>query len=207
MGEIPEWRIYCVADPRRHGRWRHDLRSEPATVDDAVTSASFPVPHFSVVILASQFQNCCTTSAEAACDAARPIRGPVDSPSHHFGGADAAGRRGAAHCGPRQRLEREGSAREALSAYDLAIDAARAHRPSAQLADILRWKGTLLRELGDPWPPNRCTRAVSRSRGAAVRRRHRERAELSRDRGAAPRRREAGAAPLRRGGVERRARG
>ncbi len=34
---------------------------EPATVDDAVTTASFPVPHFSVVILASQFQGCCTT--------------------------------------------------------------------------------------------------------------------------------------------------
>jgi hypothetical protein len=34
---------------------------EAATVDDAVTTASFPVPHFSVVILASQYQGCCTT--------------------------------------------------------------------------------------------------------------------------------------------------
>ncbi len=49
-----------------------------------------------------------------------------------------------------QRLEREGSAREALSAYDLAATLLEAHRPSAQLADILRWKGTLLRELGNP---------------------------------------------------------
>jgi tetratricopeptide (TPR) repeat protein len=49
-----------------------------------------------------------------------------------------------------QRLEREGSAREALSAYDLAVTLLEAHRPSAQLADILRWKGTLLRELGNP---------------------------------------------------------
>jgi hypothetical protein len=31
-----------------------------ATVDDAVTTASFPVPHFSVVILASQLGTCCT---------------------------------------------------------------------------------------------------------------------------------------------------
>lgn len=30
-----------------------------ATVNDALTSASFPVPHFSVVILASQFEGCC----------------------------------------------------------------------------------------------------------------------------------------------------
>jgi tetratricopeptide (TPR) repeat protein len=48
-----------------------------------------------------------------------------------------------------QRLEREGSAREALAAYDLALTLLETHRPTAQLADILRWKGTLRRELGD----------------------------------------------------------
>jgi tetratricopeptide (TPR) repeat protein len=49
-----------------------------------------------------------------------------------------------------QRLEREGSAREALAAYDSALSLLEPQRPSAQLADVLRWKGTLLRELGNP---------------------------------------------------------
>jgi len=47
-----------------------------------------------------------------------------------------------------QRLEREGSAREALAEYDLALTLLARQRPSAQQADLLRWKGTLLRELG-----------------------------------------------------------
>lgn len=48
------------------------------------------------------------------------------------------------------RLEREGDAREALALYDLALALLEPHRPSAQLADVLRWKGSLLRELGTP---------------------------------------------------------
>lgn len=47
-----------------------------------------------------------------------------------------------------QRLEREGNARDALSEYDLALALLERARPSAQHADLLRWKGTLLRELG-----------------------------------------------------------
>jgi ATP/maltotriose-dependent transcriptional regulator MalT len=45
-------------------------------------------------------------------------------------------------------LEREGNAREALVEYDLALALLERQRPSSQHADILRWKGTLLRELG-----------------------------------------------------------
>ena len=48
-----------------------------------------------------------------------------------------------------QQLEREGSAHEALSEYDLALSMLSGGRPSAQHADLLRWKGSLLRDLGD----------------------------------------------------------
>ena len=48
-----------------------------------------------------------------------------------------------------QQLEREGNAREALSDYDLALSMLSRGRPSARHADVLRWKGSLFRDLGD----------------------------------------------------------
>ena len=48
-----------------------------------------------------------------------------------------------------RQLEREGSAREALEEFDLALSLLERQRPSPAFADILRWKGTLLRETGD----------------------------------------------------------
>ena len=49
-----------------------------------------------------------------------------------------------------QRLEREGNSRDALADYDAALTLLERSRPSAQHADLLRFKGTLLRELGKP---------------------------------------------------------
>ena len=53
------------------------------------------------------------------------------------------------HAERAQRLEREGNAKDALAEFDLALSMLAGARPSAQHADLLRLKGSLMRDLGD----------------------------------------------------------